>query len=373
MEQTIDRKLINWTRIKLLLQCFGVSGVTVLIALPLFKDIFYVEAEKMLIVGLGVLLTLSTTGIAQLLFNEKWFTPIARFLEIHIVKEAVQKDTSSPPLRTAGIMFSFWVAVIVISTIVLSYLGDLPLSHYLIFGVVSLLIGLGFSFLWYRILRQRSEFSSEDWDAARDAVEAGKALMAFPLRSARLSFFLWTYAGVAFGLVFYYLASISRIQSFYIFSIAVCAGALAFPLQYFLFKRSLSIFTDTITTMGGELLLQENLFRISTKSKLLVSFITLITFTITIPGVVNYSKTAEIIKQRVAKMGERHLRFLSEKLKGRQIEIPSEWDSLKREIARLEEGEEGSSFILDQSGDILLGSLPETFKKKYLQEMIQKK
>ncbi len=373
MRQTIDSKIINRTRIKLLVQCFGISTITVLIIFPLLKDIFYMGAEKLLTIGVWILIVLSTTGITQIILNEKWLAPIVRFWEAQKAEEPGQKATPHSPLRTASSLFFFWFVVIAIGIVVLYFLGRLPWWHYLIFGGVGLGAGICFSLLWYTILRRRTESSSGERESSRTVVEAGKAVLAFPLKSAGLSFFLWFYAGVALGLGSYYLADISRIQSFYIFVIAVCTGTLAFPLQYFLFKKTLSEFLDLVASRGRELLLREDLFKVSIRDKLLVSFIALIIFAVTLPALINHSITAEIIKKRVSKMGDDRLQFLIERLKARPVGSQPEWKALKKEIAQLEEGREGSSFILNQSGETLFGTLPETIKEEDIQEMIQKK
>ncbi len=371
--QNTDSKLINRTRIKLLVQCFGIAPITLLIIFPLLKDVFYVEAEKLLVAGVWILIISSTTGITQMIFNEKWLTPLVKFWEAQKAKETADKAPLPSLLRTASSLFFFWVVVIAIAMVVLYFLGKFSLRHYLVLGGGGLGAGICFSLLWYTILRRRAESSSGEMEASRVIVEAGKALLAFPLKSAGLSFSLWFYAGIALALVAYYLVDIPRTQSLYVFVIVVSTGALAFPLQYFLFKRTLSEFLDLVASRGGELLLREDLFRISIRDKLLVSFLALIIFAIALPALISHSITAEIIKKRVAKMGDGHLQFMIERLKGRQVESQLEWDTLREEIAQLEEGREGSSFIFNQSGETLFGTLPEIIKEEDIQEMIQKK
>ncbi len=367
----MDSKLINQTRIKLLTQCFGISGITVMILFVTLKDIFYFGSETLLAAAVWIMIVLTTTGITQIIFNEKWLTPIIKFSETQQAKEPAQKKPLSL-LRTTSSMFLFCVVAMAASMTILYFL-NIRWRHNLIFGGVVLGVGICLSLLWYAILRLRTESSSRKVEASRAVVEAGKAVLIFPLKSAGLSLSLWFYAGIAFGVGLYYFTDISRIQCFYIFVSAACAGALAFPMQYFLFKRTLSNFLDLVASRGGDLLLHENLFKISIRYKLLVSFLALVIFAIALPGLINHSVTTEIIKNRVAKMGDGRLQFLIERLKGSQVGNPSELSALRKELTQLEEGSESSSFILNQSGETLFGTLPKIMKEEDIQEMIQKK
>jgi methyl-accepting chemotaxis protein len=368
----MDSKLINRIRIKLLAQCFGISGITVMILIVSLRDIFYFVSEMLLAAGVWILIVLTTTGIIQIIFNEKWLTPLIKFWGTQQAKEPAQK-TSSSPLRTASFMFFFCVVAVVIGVALVSLFLDILWRHKLILAGVGLGVGFSLSLLWYTILRSRAESSSRGVEPSRAVVEAGKAVLIFPLKSAGLSLFLWFYAGIAFGLGLYYFADISRIQTFYIFIMATCAGALAFPLQYFLFKRTLSKFLDLVASRGGELLLREDLFKISIRYKLLVSFVALIIFAVALPALINHSITIEIIKNRVAKMGDGRLQFLIERLKESQLSNPPEWETIEEELTQLDEGSESSSFILNQSRETLFGTLPEIMKEEYIKEMIQKK
>ena len=231
--------LISRVRIELLAECFGISGLGVIINLAFLTNIFLFAPNMIFPLCVWSIAILATTGIAQIILNEIWLTPIIFWLNR---RGQAQKPEAafSAALKLTGFFLICWTAGLAIAIIIVKLVSPLSIPQIGILFAVG--IGAGVSFLISWLLMRAWQFRklARAKNRPGSELETANGFLKFPLKSAGLSFGLWAYAGIGLSLGYYFLVGFSRFECLYILTIAFSTGILAFPFQYLLFKRSLS-------------------------------------------------------------------------------------------------------------------------------------
>jgi hypothetical protein len=174
-----------------------------------------------------VLIALTITGITQTIANDRWLKKTSSYL----VPESVMEMPNDKKYRYSLAIFGIIIAMAVVGFLFTLTIFNLSLKYIIIYLLVAILLGCIVSLSFF-VTEGRKRIGKTD------AIGALEEIIAFPLKSASLSFGLWALASsiIALGPV---ILDLSMSLSIYILVAGVSCGCLAFPLQYLLFKNSL--------------------------------------------------------------------------------------------------------------------------------------
>ena len=232
------QQVINRVRLLLLTECFGASALGLLIFVVfLFDDLVEALAGDVVKASAVIMGGLIFTGTVQILFNERWLRPIARFLS---QVEAGRKDQSPGPGRDVSripfLLFRALFVIVLLIAVFFVIFFQYPLGTALkLAGVCwagsALICGILYLFLAW------SESKSA---ASLRAEEALQASLSFPLKSAGLSALLWVTFAVYISVGARVFLGFRTSMCIYLLLGASSSGVMAFCIQYFLFKLTLS-------------------------------------------------------------------------------------------------------------------------------------
>jgi len=358
-------KSINRIRIQLLAECFGISGVVVLVTVFLLKHAFTLEPRMVVPSVIWVLIILSTTGIAQIIGNEIWLLPIIAWHSPNLPSKEEEKKVI-PAIKLLFLLSLLLVFLLIIGIFLIRRITTIAPKQILSIGAVGLVMGMAFLLSWFLIrTRLNSKLKSYRLKAL-PALEIANAFLKFPLKSAGLSLLLWLYAGIALALIFYYRVGFSTSESFFILIVAFACGLLAFPLQYLLFKQTFKDNWELFLNQQPEIIEEKNLFQFSLRIKLLIYFSSLTIFAISISFLLIYSKSLEIIKNKSAELYQSQL-----KAEIATLPILPEPQALKK-FFQQNSGSAETYFLISKDGQILFGDPESSLTKEQIKEMLGK-
>jgi len=359
---------INKVRIKLLAECFGISGLGVLLNLLFLINVFLFAPSMMFPLCVWTLAVLATTGIVQIVFNELMLTPIFSWLNSRFPdQDRNQEKGLSSVIKLALFFISFWLVVLILGIIIVRNFTSLGWAQIGIVCGVGFGSGMAFLASWLLAQRWVAKKSAMVGEKPIPAFETADTFLRFPLKSAGLSLGLWVYAGIALSLGYHYLAGFSRFESIYILLIALSSGAMAFPFQYLLFKRTLNPLLRIFLNDHPRLPEQKGLFRFSLRYKLFICFASLTVFSVSFSFILNYSRTVQILKNKSAILYDAELgREISELSRG------SLDPGYLSQVLAGKKGGAGSYFLVSRAGQALSGNPGEQLSPDQLQEMLGK-
>ena len=257
----MTQESINMTRIKLLALCFGISGLGVLINLAFLINVFLFVPEMIFYLCVWTISVLATTGTAQIIANEIWLFPIISWLESRKSGKADDQERKViPVIKLTFFLIIFWLVCLTIGYIILRFFAPISLRQVLIIFGVGFGAGALFLISWLLVQRWQAKKLALSKTEPVSELAVANAFLKFPLRSAGISLLLWFYAGVALYLGYYYVVGFTMFESAYILIIACSSGVLAFPFQYFLFKRALQELLQAFLTEHPFVLEQKGFF-----------------------------------------------------------------------------------------------------------------
>lgn len=358
---------INRIRILLLAQCFGISAATGLINTLFLRSEFILEPGALFSAIAAVVIVLASTGIIQIIGNEKWLQIIIRWSDSALSSEKDRAWQKGCPimLRLFVLFALFWVMLTVLLLILRNYLL-LTATQCLVIGGIGLAAVACFFAGWFLVQGIRRAKRSEHKTEVSSPAEIADAFLRFPLRSAGLSLLLWFYAGVSIALLFYYWVHLSKFTSFYILVVAFGTGILAFPLQYLLFKRTLQGLVQNFLEKNPGILENKNLFQVSLQRKLLTYFLSLTIFAVSISFLVTYSRASKILRSKSARLCQMEFSREMEEFKTMDL------DSLQKALAA-RNSKAGSYFLISKNGDKILGDPESQMGTSQLKEIAAKR
>lgn len=279
-------ELINKIRISLLAACFGISMIAALFGVWFMYDIVADMKGNMGDYIKVILIVLSFTAAGQILYNEWLLSPIQAFLCGELNNDKGNRlNPSKAALVSIGVWFVIWA--VAYAMLALTYGVGMGFAGYL---AMITLTGILLGALTYYALKKKN-FAAQPL-----LEETAYALTLLPLRSALFSLGMWLFAGILIGLSFYFYIRLSSFRSFHLFFFAISAGILAFPLQYFIFKRVVYALWEEVMNSGSSSMKIEIRFPI--KLKLLMSLGALVIYCVGFFGILNLSKSSQVLKKQ---------------------------------------------------------------------------
>ncbi|GEM_PF-1580332 len=284
--QIDSAKSISRARLLLLAGCYSISASAILFTVGLMYD-FFKEVPGGIADYIKVIwVILCFTAVGQMIYNERLLAPIQSYLEP--LSGGDRKRWN--PLSAAAILLVLWLVICTFIYIALSLFTETGIS-FLGFIALVLATGLPVCGVFFFTLKEKAK-KTDDISGEK----AFNALLKLPLASALFSLAMWFFAGLFATFGFHYLIGLSTSKSFEVFVTIVCAGTLAFPAQYFLFKY----FSEPL----GRLFLDKDIFvskegyRFFLRGKLTISMGALVLYTVGFFGVLIYSKSDWILKKQ---------------------------------------------------------------------------
>jgi len=288
MNETVksdNTKILNRARVLLLIACFGISAATVLIVLGLLSDIFIEVPGRVVDYLIVTGIILSFTGAGQIIYNERLLGPVQAYL---LPPSEIKNQKVRDPLVLAGLVLVIWLGLCSSIFLLTIFFAGRGISSLKLF-VLEFITGIMVSGTLYYTLKKKVDSS---FVISKEA--AVYALLRLPLASAFFSLVMWIFAGVFMSLGFHYIVGMSASKSFIIFAIVIGAGSLAFPLQYFIFKRLAEPLRKLLLEKG--LLSAGQDFRFLIRYKLSWTMLGLVIFTAGVMGALSYNKSTRILK-----------------------------------------------------------------------------
>jgi len=336
---------INKARLMLLIACFGVSSAAALLGVwfmfDLVREIQGNIADYVKVIGV----VLSFTAAGQLIYNERLLGPIQAFL---INNRGEDENKTLNPGKFAALTFGVWVAIwgVLYAGLSLTPGAAMSLGSFLLIMLgTGLLLGL----LSYFMARTKNR------GASLSIAETAEAVARLPFKSALFSLLMWVFAGVSIGLSFRYIVALSVQRSVDIFSFAASAGFLAFPMQYFLFKKVIEPLRKVL--MDGGAFVNDLSYRFPIKYKLVIAMAALVIFGVGFFGILNLSKSIHMLKAQT----ETFLtKTLDETLPANE---EHSLETVKAKILRIAELHDAVPFWTDENGEPETASLDPRYSE----------
>ena len=273
-------------------ECFGTSAAGAIIFIGLLvKDLFQEVAQNVIGTCAWVMAGLSVTGTLQIVFNERWLKPVIRFLEEGERPEpAALLPGSSSRKSSATLIFMAVLLVILVGAVVSFYLFfHLAPAVLLKLSGICLAGGLILTLIFHFLV-----LGSRAGGVRPQGREVLQSLLVFPLKSAGLSAALWL-AFAVYGFVgFRYFLGWRMDLSVYLLLAVSASGIMAFCLQYFLFKATITRHVLPLVSPripeGGEIEMV-----LSIRRKMLISFGSIIVFVLIFTGVLTHYRVSQIL------------------------------------------------------------------------------
>jgi len=340
------KNLLLRVKIKLLVECFLTSLIGVIIIFLLMRDPFtflLVKADASMISF--VLLSLTITGITQTIANDRWLKKTSSYL----VPEADREKPDEKKYRFTLAIFGIIIGMAVVGFLFTLTIFKLSIKYIIIYLLIAILLGCIVSFSFYFT-------EGRKWIGKADAIGALEEIIAFPLKSAGLSFFLWVLASciIAIGPV---ILGLSLSLSTYILVAGISCGCLAFPLQYLLFKNTLKEFLKKMDVQGITGLEKLSFTTIGIREKIFFFLCAIVLFSIAFSTMMVYTRMIIVVQEAISKTEGGILPFLAR----------------SGDFENILALDKGKGFVVDYSGKSLIGSpLPETLTNEMVEEMKNK-
>jgi len=296
-----ETDLLSRARFGLLARCFGVSAAAVIVVVGLMRDILGGLSASL---GRNIeilAVTLAMTAAGQIVYNEKLLAPLKAGARSLL---DTKKEPGELSPRIIGVIVGIWLAAAVlvyaVMTASLGYM--LPLWEFaLTVSVTGAIVG-GAVYSVFRLDRNGVEPSPDT---------LVKTVLDIPLKSASFSLGMWILAGLLLGSGFRFLGGIRTLWAVDFLLMAIMAGILAFPMQYYLFKRVMTPIRDELIRAGYRNYPGGTRFFIKYKTSVAIGASAL--FAVGFYGLINYNTFSRLLTTQVEGQLKRNLRGLSEK------------------------------------------------------------
>jgi len=340
------KNLLLRVKIKLLVECFLTSLIGVIIIFLLMREPFtFLLVKSDVFMMSFVLLSLTITGITQTIANDRWLKKTSSYL----VPEADREKTDEKKSRFTLAIFGIIIGMAVVGFLFTLTIFKLSSKYIIIYLLIAILLGAIVSYSFYFT-------EGRKWIGKADAIGALGEIIAFPLKSAGLSFFLWVLASciIAIGPV---ILGLSLSLSTYILVAGISCGCLAFPLQYLLFKNTLKEFLKKMDVQKITGLEKISFTTISIREKIFIFLCALVLFSIAFSTMMGYTRMSIVVQEIISKTEGEFLPLLA---RSGGFENISSLDK-------------GKGFVVDYSGKSLIGSpSPKTLTNEMVEEMKKK-
>jgi len=319
-----DRQLFL-VKARALLACYTTSGAGSLLAIVLMRDVVTVDQSRLLTTFLPAAGILCFTGFAQWWFNERAFAPIVACLR----GQAPPREGGGNQGLKRRIAFLYLVtavAPLVIVGVHTGWRGQGIFAIAKILGILSIVGMVGAAFLWFLVSRS----ASASLAAQATPAEALQAALAFPMRSALASLALWTFSTLTIPLLFHFVAGYSVRTSIY-FALLICGAALiAFPVQYFLFKREISPLVSRLLDLDPESLTYQRI-SVPFRFKFFFSTLGLVLCGMGIATVRSFAGIEQILLDTTAAASKARMAAWQERIQSEEGADPASWGEALQE------------------------------------------
>jgi len=340
------KNLLLRVKIKLLIECFLTSTIGVLIIFLLMREPFtFLLVRADVVMMPVVLLALTITGIIQTIANDRWLKKTSSYL----VPESDREKLEEQKYRYTFAIFGIIIGFAVVGFFITLTIFNLTLKYIIIYLLIAILLGAIVSFSFYFT-------EGREWTGQTEAIGALEEIIAFPLRSASLSFSLWVLASsiIAIGP---FILGLPVSLSLYILVAGISCGCLAFPLQYLLFKNTLKELLKNMDIQSITGLEKLSFITIGIREKIFIFLCALVMFSIAFSTMMGYTRMTIVVQEAISKTEGGFLPFLARS------------GGFENILAL----DKGKGFVVDYSGKSLISSpSPETLTNEMVEEMKKK-